>query len=45
MCKASETIVSKVEELMEIRRMIEDLQTEADAITDEVKAFMGSEET
>ena len=45
MCKASETIVSKVEELMEIRRMIEELQTEADAITDEVKAFMGSEET
>ncbi len=45
MCKASETIVSKVEELMEIRRMIEDLQTEADALTDEVKAFMGTEET
>ena len=45
MCKASETIVSKVEELMEIRRMIEELQTEADAITDEVKNFMGSEET
>ena len=45
MCKASETIVSKVEELMEIRRMIEDLQTEADAITDEIKDFMQSEET
>ena len=45
MCKASETIVSKVEELMEIRRMIEDLQTEADAITDEIKDFMQNEET
>ena len=45
MCKASETIVSKVEELMEIRRMIEELQTEADAITDEIKDFMQGEET
>ena len=45
MCKANENMVSKVEELMEIRKMIENLQTEAEAITDEIKAFMGSEET
>ena len=45
MCKANENMVSKVEELMEIRKMIESLQTEAEAITDEIKAFMGSEET
>ena len=45
MCKANNNIISKVEELMEIRKMIEELELEADAITDEVKAFMGEEET
>lgn len=45
MCKANNNIISKVEELMEIRKMIEELELEADAITDEVKAFMGAEET
>ena len=45
MCKANNNIISKVEELMEIRKMIEELELEADAITDEVKAFMGKEET
>jgi len=45
MCKANENMVSKVEELMEIRKMIEELENEADAIADEIKAFMGDEET
>ena len=45
MCKATESIVSKVEELMEIKKMIEELENEASAITDEIKAFMGDEET
>ncbi len=45
MCKASNDIISKVEELMEIRKMIEELQGEAEVITDEIKAFMGDEET
>ena len=45
MCKANNEIISKVEELMEIRGMIEELQKEAEAITDEVKAYMGDEET
>lgn len=45
MCKANDKMVSKVEELMEIRKMIESLQNEADAIADEVKAYMGDEET
>lgn len=45
MCAANDKMVSKVEELMEIRKMIDELQTEADAIADEVKAFMGDEET
>ena len=45
MCKANDNMVEKVAELMEIRKMIEELENEADAIIDEVKAFMGDEET
>lgn len=45
MCKANNEIISKVEELMEIRKMIEELQNEADGIADEIKTFMGDEET
>lgn len=45
MCKANENMVSKVEELMELRKMIEDLENEAAAITDEIKDYMGTEET
>ena len=45
MCKANDNMVSKVEELMEIRKMIESLQNEAEIITDEIKAYMGEEET
>ena len=43
MCKATDKIVGKVEELMEIRKMIEELEAEAENITDEIKAFMGDE--
>ena len=45
MCSANNTIIAKVAELMELRKMIEGLQNEADAITDEIKAYMGVEET
>ena len=45
MCKANDSIITKVTDLMELRRMIEELQTEAEAITDEIKAYMGDEET
>lgn len=45
MCNANDSMVSKVQELMELRKMAEDLQAEMDAITDEIKAYMGSEET
>ena len=45
MCKANNDIISKVEELMEIKKMIEELEQEAEVITDEIKAFMGEEET
>ena len=45
MCNANDSMVSKVQELMELRKMAEDLQAEMDAITDEIKAYMGTEET
>ena len=45
MCKANTDIISKVQELMELRRMAEELQSEIDALQEAVKSFMGSEET
>ena len=45
MCKANDSIITKVSDLMELRKMIEDLQTEAEALTDEIKEYMGEEET
>lgn len=45
MCKPNDVITAKVQELMEIRAMVEELQAEADAITDEIKAYMGNEES
>ena len=45
MCKANNEITNKVEELMQIRGMIEELELEAEKLTDDIKAYMGSEET
>lgn len=45
MCKPNTNIISKVEELMELRKFAEELQEQMEAITDEIKAFMGDEET
>ena len=45
MCQANNSITSKVEELMELRKLAEELQNQMDNITDEIKAYMGSEET
>ena len=45
MCKATDNMVSKVEELMELRKMIEELQAQAEVMVDEIKLFMGTEET
>jgi len=45
MCKANTDIIAKVQELMELRRMAEELQSEIDALQEAVKDFMGSEET
>ena len=45
MCNANDSIISKVEELMDLRKLAEELQAQMDAITDEIKAYMGDEET
>jgi len=45
MCKPSNDIIIKVQELMELRRMSEELQAEINALQEAVKDFMGSEET
>jgi predicted phage-related endonuclease len=45
MCNANDNIISKVEELMDLRKLAEELQNQMDAITDEIKAYMGDEET
>ena len=45
MCNANESIITKVEELMDLRKLAEELQNQIDAITDEIKAYMGDEET
>lgn len=45
MCNPTNSIITKVEELMELRKMAEELQAQMDAITDEIKAYMGDEET
>ena len=45
MCAATSQMVAKVAELMELRKMIEDLNAEAELIAGEIKAYMGEEET
>lgn len=44
MCKAVESMMTKVEELVSLKAMMEDLQAEIDALQDEVKAYMESQE-
>ncbi len=45
MCKADNEIITTVSDLMDIRNMIEELQQEASALEDKIKAYMGPEET
>ena len=45
MCNANDSIITKVNELMELRKMAEELQNQMDAITDDITAYMGDEET
>ena len=45
MCQPTTTITAKVEELMNLRKAAEELQNQMETITDEIKAYMGNEET
>ena len=45
MCKPNNEIEKTVSELMEIRAMIEELEEEAEGLTDTIKAFMADDET
>ena len=45
MCTANKEITAKVQELMEYKRMAEELQTVIDSLQDDVKAFMGDDES
>ena len=45
MCKPNDRITTVLNDLMELKRMIEELQAEETALTDEIKAYMGDEET
>ena len=45
MCTPSKDIIVKVRELMELKRLSEELQAEIDALQEAVKDFMGEEET
>ena len=45
MCNANDSIITKVEELMELRKLAEELNEQMEAITDEIKTYMGDEET
>lgn len=45
MCKANDVITTKVQDLMAINNMIEELEQEAEQLKDDIKAYMGDEET
>ena len=45
MCKPNDRITVALNDLIDLKRMIEELQAEEAALTDEIKAFMGEEET
>ena len=45
MCNANDSIITKVQELMDLRKLAEELQNQMEAITDEIKSYMGEEET
>lgn len=45
MCKPNNEIEKTVTELMEIRAMIQELEEEAEGLTDTIKAFMADDET
>ncbi len=44
MCKANESIMQTVEDLLEVKAMIEELEAEAEQLTDKIKEYMGDED-
>ena len=45
MCNATNSIITKVNELMELRKMADELNAEMETLIDAIKAHMGSEKT
>lgn len=45
MCKPNDRITVALNDLIDLKRMIEELQAEEATLTDEIKAYMGEEET
>lgn len=45
MCNPNENMLNKVNELLELKKMADDLQAEIDVITAEIKDYMDQEET
>ena len=45
MCKANDEIITMVADLVDINGMIDELQAEAEKLKDNIKAYMGDEET
>lgn len=45
MCKPNDEITTVVKDLMDVKAMITELEAEAEALTDQIKAYMGDEET
>ena len=45
MCKPNDRITVALNDLLDLKKMIEELQAEEAALTDEIKAYMGQEET
>lgn len=45
MCKANDNMMTKVTELLQLKGMLDELQQEINVLQDEIKEYMGEEET
>ena len=45
MCKANDRMETVLSDLLDVKNMIEELQQEETALIDEIKAYMGDDET
>ena len=44
MCKPNDRITTVLSDLLDVKNMIEELEAEAEQLTDEIKTYMGDEE-